>query len=301
VPAFGDLDGDTDSDMIIGGIDGKIHYFQNTAAIGSPANFVLTQANFKNSNNRVIDVGDFAIPQIIDVDNDGKNDLVIGSRNGKIAFYKKLNSSGAPQMDSVSHFWGNVNVTLPNQVLGFSYPCVYKNGNTTELIVGSLSGNLRVYNNIDGNINGTFNMADSTLHNIYEGFRTAPTIVDINNDGLLDLFVGNLAGGLSFYKGVTSLIGINDNEISFNWNFELYPNPAADNINVHILNKANGFFQLEIYNALGQLIIREKINNSITLNTEKLKQGIYFCKVIETDTFGKPQSGGLIKKLIIKR
>ena len=37
VPTFGDLDGDGDSDMLIGDSDGNIHYFQNIAPLGQDA------------------------------------------------------------------------------------------------------------------------------------------------------------------------------------------------------------------------------------------------------------------------
>src|SRR6185295_8090021 len=41
-PAFADLDGDGDADMITGRDDGTLLYFKNTATAGSPANFVFT-------------------------------------------------------------------------------------------------------------------------------------------------------------------------------------------------------------------------------------------------------------------
>ena len=300
VPTFGDLDGDTDSDMIIGGHDGKLHYFENTAPIGANANFVLTQTNLKNSNNRTIDVGDFATPQIVDVDGDSKNDLVIGGRNGKLAYYKKINTSGMPQLDSVTHLWGNVNVTLPNFVTGYSFPCVYKNGTATELIVGSQAGYLNRYNSIDGNLNGVFNQVDSAFLNLYEGTRTAPAITDINNDDYLDLFIGNYAGGLGFYKGSTSLSSINDYP-SIHWNLELFPNPVNHELTIQMNNPQTQMFQVDLCTVLGQLILTKKINTKvITINTDQLSQGIYICKVSEISPNPQISLNTIVKKIVVQ-
>ncbi|MEZ5148263.1 MAG: hypothetical protein R2759_14665 [Bacteroidales bacterium] len=62
--------------MITGDEDGLLHYFRNDAAAGEPADFKLTQPNFKG-----IDVGQSAKPQIIDINRaDGKPDLLVGER-----------------------------------------------------------------------------------------------------------------------------------------------------------------------------------------------------------------------------
>ncbi len=300
VPAFGDLDGDTDADMMIGGYDGKLHYFENNAPIGSTANFVLTAGNFKNSFNRVIDVGDFAVPQIVDMDNNGTNDLVIGARNGKLAYYRHNGTSAIPLMDSITHFFGNVKVNLPGYFTGYSYPFVFKQGGVTNMLVGSESGFIRRYTNIDGNLGGVFTMADSTFLDIFQGNRVAPNGADVNNDGFMDLIVGNYEGGVSFYKGVSTLTTSNiDNSIHFN--FDLFPNPANSSFSILILNEENKNYVLELYNIMGQLISSDKIeNNFITHSTQNISWGIYVCKVSEINTSGVKQSGSLTKRIIVQ-
>jgi hypothetical protein len=302
VPAFGDLDGDGDADMMMGGYDGKLQYFQNTAAAGATANFVLTSTNFKNSSGRVIDVGDFAVPQIFDVDNNGTNDLVIGSRNGKLAYYRHTGVTPIPVMDSISHKFGQVNVSLPGYVTGYSYPCLYKQGGVTNMLVGNQSGFVRHYNNIDGNISGgPFLMADSIYQGIAQGTRTAPNLADIDNDGFIDLIVGNYEGGVSFYKGVVSLATSNvlDNLIQFN--FDLFPNPANNSFTIHILNEENKIYELELYNVMGQLISTDKIlNNSLNYSTASISPGVYICKVSEINSNGVKTTASLIKRVVVR-
>ena len=75
-PTFGDLNGDNDKDLVLGDADGKLHLFINTGG----GNFQLAHS-FMN-----IDVGQFAHPQLIDVDRDGLTDLIIGEQDGTINF-----------------------------------------------------------------------------------------------------------------------------------------------------------------------------------------------------------------------
>lgn len=304
VPAFGDLDGDNDSDMILGGYDGKLHYFRNNGLPGDTADFSLVQANFKNANNKPIDAGDFAVPQIVDVDNDGKNDLIIGGRNGKVTYYHRSGSSTAPVpvMDSVTNFWGGIKVNAYGYVTGYSYPFLFKQNGVTKLLVGTEKGFLRMYDNIDGNLTGTFTMTDSAYLGIHEGIRCAPNGADINNDGYMDLVLGNYAGGLTFYKGQSTLIM----DIAFNGFRELngihvFPNPADRSITIQLKNPENRKYQLELYSVVGQVLITGQLNGSgYLLNTESLAPGIYICKVYEAGNARNKIKNGFVKRIIIQ-
>lgn len=302
IPTFGDMDADGDADMVIGGYDGKLHYFTNTAGVGATASFLITEANFKNSNGKAIDVGDFASPQIYDVDADGKNDLVIGAKSGKFAYYHHIGSGSTAllSMDSVTHFFGNVKVNMPGYSFGYSYPFMFKQGSVTKLLSGTDSGYLRYYSNIDGNLTGTFTLVDSTYMGIWQGTRTAPNAADINADGYIDLVVGNYEGGLSYYKGVSSITTTSSIEDDPGFNFELFPNPADQTVTIHIINGSKADYKVELYDMKGSLISSETIMNDLYFyNTGQLSQGIYLFKVTEQDE-NSGRASILTKRILVK-
>lgn len=304
IPTFGDLDGDGDDDMIIGGEQGRIYYFQNIAAIGDTAQFVLSMPNLKNTLNHYIDVGDFSAPQIVDMDGDGKKDLIIGGMGGKLMYlhHTGTGTETVPLFDSVTNYFGHVNVRLPYHISGFSYPCVFKEGTITKMLVGEDGGYIRLYDNIDGNLSGYFNQVDSMYQNIFQGTRTAPNVSDIDNDGLKDLVLGNYEGGVTYYKGSATPFGINEVATKFTWTFNLFPNPASNSITLKISNDTESAgYSIEVTNLLGQLITSEKITtNTFVLNTQNFNSGMYFFKVTEINPKNSIKSGTLIKRAVIQ-
>lgn len=73
----------------------------------------------------------------------------------------------------------------------------------------------------------------------------------------------------------TSGVGIDENAVII---YQLYPNPVNDYLTIEILNfKELGNNQsLEISNSLGQIVLTEKIQSSVTMiNTRNLSSGLY--------------------------
>jgi hypothetical protein len=279
VPTFGDLDNDSDQDMVIGASDGRLYYYQNIAAPGLTANYVLNSALFSG-----ILFGQFPSPQLIDVNRDNKLDLLCGRSNGKLNYYKNIGTVSNPifSADSANYFFGNVNVIPVNVSNGFSFPCLFEKDGTYELFVGSANGKIYHYNNIDNNLNGAFTLLDSTFQNLYEGARCAPAIFDINNDTQLDLVVGNYSGGVSFFIG-DSLAGTQHlNDLAFIPEIKLFPNPANNHVYFMMDDVLKlQAIKLEIMNLQGQIIFTENYQAGTlnTLSTSNLKSGVYFCKL----------------------
>jgi len=284
VLTFGDLDGDGDADMIIGESGGTLSYYENTAGAGNPATFVLSQTHYSDAGGTVMNVGGYAAPQLVDVNHDGKLDLIIGAQNGTVSYYQNTGASNSPIFTKATSNFGGVNVTQQWYLTGHSYPCLYESGNSYKLLVGSELGYLYYYGNIDGNLAGKFTLIDSTYLNIWEGSETTPYIADINNDGINDMVIGNYLGGVGFYGGII-LDAVEENKLYDQLSVQLYPNPATNNFTVRIDNFNATTFEdhttvLKLLNLLGQEVLsRNVIGNSIQVSTSGLPDGMYLCEI----------------------
>jgi hypothetical protein len=71
----------------------------------------------------------------------------------------------------------------------------------------------------------------------------------------------------------------------------VYPNPTNGIINITLSSELTKNSTLEIYNAIGKLIITEVLSNELnTLNISNLSNGIYSFRVMNNNTmvkFGK--------------
>ena len=278
-PTFSDLDGDGNKDLIVGDADGKVHFFTNNGG-----NFQITNPNYQN-----IDVGQFAQPQIIDVNRDGLNDLIIGEQDGTINYLPNSGTATNAIFDTIITNWGGVDVDQFYISTGFSNPTLYDSSGVYQLFVGSFSGNIYQFTNIDNNINGQFTAINSTSSNIWDGGKSALALADINNDNNPDMIVGNLSGGISFFSSDTLLTDTTITNVSNqtkNIDFNIYPNPAKTNFTI----KSSETGTVTIKNLLGNTLYnKKKTEDPIKINISQFSKGIYVVLF-----------KGLNKKLVIE-
>lgn len=290
-PTFGDLDGDGDEDMILGETDGFLHYFRNTAGPNMPAEFELGEAFFQG-----IDVGQFATPFLFDVSGNGLLDLIIGERNGILNYYENSGTVTNAEFTLVSEFWGAVNVKV-DDVVGYSVPTIGYFFSETELslIVGSITGRMWLYNNIENNLNDgdSFDFVTNNVFSDYEGLRSSVAIADLDGDNNLDAVVGCYRGGLSLYVQDENFTITDIEDKTFDESIQLYPNPANDIVQLNFDKSIN---QIE-YNLIS--ISGGFINNGLitqyntTIDISQIPNGIYLLQL---------NSNGSIKhkKLIVQ-
>ena len=85
----------------------------------------------------------------------------------------------------------------------------------------------------------------------------------------------------SMYGAVTVLGTASTNEIN-NFEFEIYPNPVIDILNLSFENNFENMFKVEIYDALGRLSFSQNkfsTGNKLSLNISELERGIYILKL----------------------
>lgn len=289
-PTFGDLDNDGDKDLIIGDNNGQLHYFENTASVGSPAQFVNHVASYQG-----IDVGNFAYPQLFDINKNGTLDLVIGSLNGKISYYSNAGSVSNPSFVLQTPLLGGVDVRQYGWTTGYSMPFVFTESGVTKMIVGSEIGNIYLYDNIDGNLNGTFNRVDTTLFHINEGTRCAPYYEDITNDGKRDLFLGNYAGGLAFFNS-TNVNGVGVEELLKEDDILIFPNPTSVKLTISLKDNSYSEKKIRCFDVLGnEIVVIETFNKIIQIDVSSFSKGIYFVELQNKQSKQK-----ITKKIIVQ-
>jgi len=275
-PTFGDLDGDGDADMVIGDDRGNLYYFEKMP--GAPDNYTYVP-NFLPSNSQIM----AAVPQLIDLNRDGRLDLVIGARNGHIYYYQNSGSPTAPAFPSTptSAQLGGINTTISGYSTGYAAPFFYDEAGSYRLLVGTENGCIKKYSGIDGNLGGNFTLLDPLVAYIGEGERSIPYGYDINGDGLMDMFVGNFSGGLEFYQGSNAL-GFAPVQSGTKMDFKLFPNPATDELTISLSEFNPGekcTFQL--IDLLGRLVLHSEITSAeLKIRVAGLAEGTYVCSIL---------------------
>jgi len=274
-PSFGDLDGDGDADMLLGNSDGSLLYYQNTAGAGNPCVFVFSAPQYQG-----IDIGNNSAPQIIDVNRDGKNDLLIGERSGVLNYFENTGTASNPVFSVNTPNFGGVNVMLAGTIAGYSIPQLFDAGNGYELLVGSDRGTIFHYTNIDGNLSGTFTLSDSVFGDIEELKRIAISVADIDGDTEFDVLTGCNAGGFRLYTRNAAL-GASEVQAPISTSFTISPNPASGVVNV-VLNRGDvkGKIPFKIYDLSGKLIRETTIDAPETyMDITGIEKGMYLIVV----------------------
>jgi dUTPase len=282
-PAFGDIDSDGDADLFLGETDGKLLWYENTAGPGNMPVYVLVQVEVLNSVGSPIDVGQFSAPQLVDMDRDGLLDLVIGEKSGNLNYYENTGTPAIPEFTYVTNNFGGINVTKPPfAIYGYSQPYFYDSVGVWNLYVGSLSGYIYNYDDIDNNLSGNFNLIDSMAYNIYEPSRSVISGANIDGDSRIEFVVGNVAGGITIYDYSTST-GIDDNLLSESY-FNIYPIPASSDLIIKFTSVLKNR-DIVLIDAMGKFVHRvNSYNNIEVIDISKLSDGIYFCRVVEGDS-----------------
>lgn len=294
MPTAGDIDNDGDVDILVGTSNGKIHWLVNTAGAGNVSAFT-----FSNNPFNITTLSGVAAPQLFDINKDGMLDLLIGGKNGRIAYYKNTGTSSVAAFTKKSNNFGGINVTTNTSLYGidaYASPFFYDDALATKLLCGSVSGQLFYYS-IPALTNDSCvaNLISGSANAINEGAQATPLYEDINGDNKRDLIVGNAGGGLHFFSSKSPFVGIEEKNSAVSL-ITVYPVPSSANIHFNISKIEAANVQVVIFDILGKEAMRHSFQlNSGEMNIESLNEGVYVAKI--TVYWGKEEIS-VLKKII---
>ncbi|MBN1524146.1 MAG: VCBS repeat-containing protein [Spirochaetales bacterium] len=199
-PVFADIDNDGDLDAFIGNNGGNTYYFQNTGNAAEPAFAAAVTNPFG-----LTDVGDCATSDFVDIDNDGDLDAFIGNFDGITSYFQNTGNASAPAFAAA--------VTNPfglTDVGAYAYPVFadMDNDGDVDAYIHSdsfLSTNYFYFQNTGTAAEPAFAAAVTNPFDLPAiGDFTSPVFADIDNDGDLDLFIGDYFGNTQYFQNTGS-------------------------------------------------------------------------------------------------
>ncbi len=197
VPAFGDLDGDGDLDLLLGGkIDpansarARIQLYLNEGTATAPA-FRLADT---------LDLADayHQAPALGDLDGDGDLDLLLGTWNQDVLYFRNEGSALEPRFVQDTM----LSIRLPRASNSIPVLGDLDGDGDLDVLVGESSGEVNYLRNVGSSRAPRFELVSERFADIDVGRRSAPALVDLDGDGLLDLVVGREEAGVVAFRNV---------------------------------------------------------------------------------------------------
>jgi hypothetical protein len=203
-PALTDIDGDGDEDLFIGVLGGAFNpnrtvqgnflFYEHTD--GGP--YELRTRRYL----RALDVGTESVPVLADLNADGAVDLLVAN---------KVAPGGSAQSAQVILFHNTGTATQPalaaadtlNLAPSYHYAPALGDldaDDDLDLLLGTWNDGVGLYRNTGTPEAPQFELETAEYVTLTRGSHTTPTLVDIDADGDLDLFVGETSGAINFFR-----------------------------------------------------------------------------------------------------
>lgn len=273
-PAFTDWDGDGLTDLTVRDFEGQLTVFRNVGTAQQPAFEQFTVEGKPG----------WSACCYYDVNRDGIIDRVEGNVNGRLSFYL----GQGDDFVWITDFWGEVDVRdYQTSYDGYSVPALFSYQDQLLLCVGSEQGKLFLYRVSE---DAAFEEMDDLWEAICPdmpksfGMHSAAAIADLNEDGTLEVVVGNFGGGLQLYNASIPVLHYGISEQQDNPQIEIFPNPVSSQL--HII--ATG--DMRLMNVHGSILMERKLTAPETvIDVSDLPSGVYLLNF------------GLVNRIFLKR
>lgn len=283
-PAAGDLDGDGDVDILIGNSEGILYYFENTAGVGKPIELANYQYTFMN-----IDPGLWNKPMIYDLNKDGLGDIICGEKNdnaedgviGSVNYFENIGTRGNPMFNPDPKHGNNTSVLggmftkdIGVTSTGSASPFFINTHSGTMAVVGSRSGKIRVYTDIDKDVYGRYTKHLDSIPLPLQGDMATVALADIDGDMYYEMVVGNERGGIVFFDTPILLDSTDSVEDIRSGAISISPNPTHDII--HVSSVDARIESLEVFAIDGKRLFSVR---GSTLDLSGYDSGVYLVRI----------------------
>ena len=144
-PALADLDSDADLDLLIGNSSGQLYLRSNLGTATSVAWFLAER--LVDPTGAVIDIGSRAAPTLVDLDDDGDLDIVVGNSSGRLFLVRNDGDAATPSWAAGAQInYGNGSVI---DVGSYAAPVAgdFDSDGDMDLLVGNSGGLVRYLRN----------------------------------------------------------------------------------------------------------------------------------------------------------
>ena len=228
-PFIADIDGDDDGDLLVGSMEGHIHFFENVGASPQVPNFVRRTDSYANPffEFRNILPWENTVPFLVDLDADLDDDLVVasspesGSEPRQLFYFENIGTASSARFNftygltnlSLSQKrdspFSNLDISTRNSKdkLKPSFADLDNDGDY-DMVIGTVSGAFLYFINNGTESSPDFvRLSEQSEENPVRALDrslswSSPELVDLDGDADIDLVVGLYDGTIRYFENV---------------------------------------------------------------------------------------------------
>lgn len=270
--AIGDVNNDGFLDAIVGDLSGQLYYHRKAGA------FFVFEAEYLTD----ISLGGWSSPRLIDFDEDGDLDIIVGAEDGTLTYVENQGDAENPAWVMVPEFFSGIDVggncvpTLADVDFDGDF----------DLVCGNISGDLTFFENVEGE----WVEDDTFVEGLVVDQNASPAFGDLDNDGDPDLAIGQYSGTFSYYRNQLMVINVPENDnLTDDASLNCYPNPFHESLEIQYHLSSSSKVILEILTLNGQKIHVKSFyslageRSTYLWNAEEMPSGFYLVKMTSSD------------------